>query len=82
MLTKMRSSVDRRSSFDRAARITKAESLRLTTERHLERITTGDQVISAKVFSSPYYRTAVAALDTSLTRNSQPPHLVADVSAG
>ena len=70
-----------RSAFDRTARITKQESLRLTAQRHLERITTGDRVISAKVLGSPYYRTAAAALDVLMTRNSQPPHLVADVSA-
>ena len=69
-----------RSAFDRTARFTKAESLRLTVQRHLERITTGDRVISAKVLSSPYYRTAAAALDFLLTH--QPPDLVADVSAG
>ena len=71
-----------RSAFDRTARITKAESLRLTVERHLERITTGDRVISAKVLGSPYYRTAAAALDTLLARKLRPPDVVADVSAG
>lgn len=71
-----------RSAFDRTARIAKAESLRLTIQRHLERITTGDRVISAKVLSSPYYRTTAAALDTLLTRKIRPPDLVADVSAG
>ena len=71
-----------RSAFDRSVRITKAESLPLTVHRHLERITTRDRMISAKVLRSPYDRTAAAALDTFLTRNSQPPDLVADVSAG
>lgn len=71
-----------RSAFDRSAPITKQGSLRLTVQRHLECITTGDRVISAKVLGSPYYRTAAAALDVLMTRNSQPPHLVVDVSAG
>lgn len=71
-----------RSAFDRTVLITKAESLHLTVQRQLERITTGDRVISAKVLGSSYYRTATAALDVLMTRNSQPPHLVADMSVG
>jgi len=43
-----------RSAFDRSAVYTKAKSLRLTVERHLERLMTGDRVISAKVLDSPY----------------------------
>ncbi|KIN74573.1 zinc ribbon domain-containing protein [Sulfitobacter guttiformis] len=70
------------SALDRSACITKAESLRLTVQRRLERVTTGDPVIFAKVLGSSYYRTAAAALDVLMARNSQPPHLVADVSAG
>ena len=60
-----------RSAFDRSAFHTKAESLRLTVKRHLERLTTGDRVISAKVLESPYYRTASVALDAPLTRKNQ-----------
>jgi len=72
----------RRSAFDRTARLTKAESLRLTVERHLERLKTGDRVISAKVLGSPYYRDVAAALDAPLKRNIKPPDVVVDVSAG
>jgi len=71
-----------RSAFDRGARHTKAESLRLTVMRHMERLATGDRVISAKVLESPYYRTTAAALDTPLTRKLRPQNVVADVSAG
>jgi putative transposase len=60
-----------RSAFNRSAFHTKAESLRLTVKRHLERLTTGDRVISAKVLESPYYRTASVALDAPLTRKNQ-----------
>lgn len=71
-----------RSAFDRSAFHTKAKSLRLTVERHLERLTIGDRVISAKVLESPYYRTTAAALDVPLTRKLRPQDVVADVSAG
>jgi putative transposase len=71
-----------RSAFDRSAFRTKAESLRLTVERHLERLTTGDRVISAKVLGSPYYRTTAAALGAPLIRKLRPQNVVADVSAG
>ena len=71
-----------RSAFDRGARLTKAESLRLTVLRHLERDKTRGRVTSAKVLDSPYYRAVVAALDRPLIRKSPPQHVVADVSAG
>ena len=71
-----------RSAFDRSARHSKAESLRLTVLRHLERDKTRGRVTSAKVLDSPYYRTVVAALDRPLIRKSPPQHVVADVSAG
>ena len=71
-----------RSAFDRTAFLTKAESLRLTVLRHLERIKTRDRVISARVLGSPYYRTVMAALDLPLTRKGQPQDVVADVSGG
>jgi putative transposase len=60
-----------RSAFDRSAFHTKAESLRLTVKRHLERLATGDRVISAKVLESPYYRSASVALDILLIRKNQ-----------
>jgi putative transposase len=71
-----------RSAFDREARLTKAESLRLTVHRHLERDTTRGRVTSARVFESPYYRSLAAAPDTPLIRTSPLPDVVADVSAG
>lgn len=61
---------------------TKAESLRLTVHRHLERNKTRGRVTSAKVLSSPYYRDVVAALDALPTQKLRPPDVVADVSAG
>lgn len=74
-----------RSAFDRSARLTKAQSLEATIRRHLERITTRDQVIPAAVFTSPYYRASKAAADDLLTRKlalPDPQDLGADVSAG
>ncbi len=71
-----------RSAFDRSAFHTKAESLRLTVQRHLERDKTWGRVTSAKVLESPYYRTNAAALDVPLTRKLRPQDVVADVSAG
>lgn len=70
-----------RSSFDRAARLTKAGSLRETVHRHLERLKARDRVIPAAVRRSPYYRGLTAAADVLLTR-IRPPPVVADVSAG
>ena len=69
-----------RSAFDRSARCTKAESLRLTVLRHLERNKTRGRVTSAKVLGSPYYRAVAAALDPPLIRKSPP--TAVDVSAG
>jgi putative transposase len=71
-----------RSAFDREARYTKAETLRLTVHRHLERDTSRGRVTSARVFESPYYRTFAAAQDTPLINKSPLPDVVADVSAG
>ena len=53
-----------RSSFDRSARLTKADSLRATVHRHLERLKTRDRVISgASVHvSNSYFGTAMASL--------------------
>jgi putative transposase len=61
---------------------TKAESLRLTVLRHLERDKTRGRVTSAKVLGSFYYRSFAAALEPPLIRKSPPPDVVADVSAG
>lgn len=55
-----------RSAHHRAARITKADSRRLTVERHLERCTTADWAITAKVLSSLYYRTATEVFGSPL----------------
>ena len=71
-----------RSAFDRGARHTKAESLRLTVLRHLERDKARGRVTSAKVLGSPYYRSVAAALEPPLIRKPPPPDVVADVSAG
>ena len=74
-----------RSAFDRAARLTKAQSLEDTIPRHLERITTRDRVIPAAVLDSPYYRASKAAADILLIRKStspDPQDLGVDVSAG
>lgn len=71
-----------RSAFDREARLTKAESLRLTVHRHLERLKTRDRVISAKVLGSPYYKGVAAALETPLIRKQSPQDVVAAVSKG
>jgi putative transposase len=51
-----------RSAFDRSARHTKADSLRLTVHRHLERLKTRGRVASdrAAIVSNPYYRDALA----------------------
>lgn len=70
-----------RSSFDRTARLTKANSLRATVYRHLERMKTRDRVIPAKVRGNPYYGLHCATLDLSSAR-IRSPDLVADVSAG
>ena len=50
-----------RSAFDRTARHTKADSLRLTVHRHLERLKTRGRVASdrAAIVSNPYYRDAL-----------------------
>lgn len=71
-----------RSAFDREARLTKADSLRLTVHRHLERIKTRDRVIPAKVFGSPYYRDVAPALEDPLIRKQRPQDVVAAVSKG
>lgn len=71
-----------RSALDLAVRNTKAESLRLTVLRHLEREKTRGRVNFAKVLDSPYYRTVVTALDRPLIRKSPLQHVVAAVSAG
>ncbi|SFD83432.1 zinc ribbon domain-containing protein [Salipiger profundus] len=60
-----------RSAFDRAARLTKQESLRLTVHRHLERLKTRGWVASdrAAIVSNPNYRNALDRLkaETPLT---------------
>ncbi len=63
-------------------RYTKAESLRLTVQRHLERLTTRDRVIPDTVLRRPYYRGLAAAANVLLTRTPPPQYVVADVSAG
>ena len=62
--------------------MTRADSLRLTVLRHLERDTTRSRVTAAKVRGSPYYRSVAAALEPPLIRTSPTQHVVADVSAG
>ncbi|OZB20378.1 MAG: hypothetical protein B7X55_00560 [Rhodobacterales bacterium 34-62-10] len=71
-----------RSAFDRTAHLTKADSLRLTVHRHLERNKTRGRVTSAKVLHSPYYRTVTEASGTPLIRKFTTPDVVGDVSAG
>ena len=75
-----------RSAFDRAARLTKQGSLRLTVHRHLERLKTRGRVASdrAAIVSNPYYRDALEKLtaETPLTaadkfQGSTAPDLVA-----
>ena len=44
------------SAFDQSARLTRAESLRMTMIRHLERIKTRGRVILVVVLESPYYK--------------------------
>lgn len=53
-----------RSAFDRAARHTKADSLQLTVDRHLERLKTRGRVASdrAAIVSNPYYGDALDRL--------------------
>jgi putative transposase len=53
-----------RSAFDRSARHTKADSLRLTVHRHLERLKTRGRVASdrAAIVSNPYYRDALDSM--------------------
>lgn len=72
-----------RSAFDRTLRLTKADSLRMTVSRHLERLKTRGRVTSA----DPHRRNRpfggflpTAGSDASLNR--RPPDVVADVSAG
>ena len=61
-----------RSAFDRSARLTKRDSLRLTVHRHLERDKTRGRVTSAAVRRSPYYRELLAAAETPLARVMPP----------
>jgi putative transposase len=60
-----------RSAYHRAARLTKADSLRLTVYRHLERLKTRGRVASdrAAIVSNPYYRDALDRMtaETPLT---------------
>lgn len=70
------------SAFNRFARLTKADSLRLTVHRHLERLTTPHWVIPAAVLRSPYYKDLAAAADVLLTEKPPPQDVVAGVSAG
>ena len=60
-----------RSAYHRSARHTKADSLRLTVHRHLERLKTRGRVASdrAAIVSNPYYRDALDRLtaETPLT---------------
>lgn len=72
-----------RSAFDRSARHTKADSLRLTVSRHLERLTARGRVTSAGPHGKNRYFSGflpAAESDALLIRN--PPDLVVDVSAG
>lgn len=71
-----------RSAYHREARLTKADSLRLTVHRHRERLKSRDRVIPAAVLGSPSYRGLAAAADVLMTRKPPPQHVVGDVSAG
>jgi putative transposase len=72
-----------RSAFDRAARSTKADALRLTVRRHLERTKTRARVSPAeRLRRNGYYAPFLGAgSDGPPTRRTPPQDVVADVSA-
>lgn len=72
-----------RSAFDRTLRFSKADSLRLTVSRHLERLKARGRVTSADPHGRNRYFSGLlppAGSDVLLVR--KPPDLVVDVSAG
>lgn len=72
-----------RSAFDRAARCTKADALRLTVTRHLERLKTRGRVASAgRLAKNGYYAPFLRAGPDVLNWNFTPPDPAADVSEG